>query len=95
MMQLARREPNRGIVPHARPCLGPDEEAAALRVLRSGRLAPGGATRVHSALRDDRRLVAIVMTQARRRPLFARCTAARGIAITSRGGHLRTFPKLP
>ena len=41
MMQLARREPNRGIVPHARPCLGPDEEAAALRVLRSGRLAPG------------------------------------------------------
>ncbi|HUD70660.1 MAG TPA: DegT/DnrJ/EryC1/StrS aminotransferase family protein [Dongiaceae bacterium] len=33
--------PARPIVPHARPSLGPDEEAAALRVLRSGRLAPG------------------------------------------------------
>ncbi len=30
-----------GFVPHGRPCLGGDEEAAALRVLRSGRLAPG------------------------------------------------------
>jgi len=29
------------LVPHGRPGLGPDEEAAALRVLRSGRLAPG------------------------------------------------------
>ena len=28
-------------VPHARPCLGADEEAAAIRVLRSGRVAPG------------------------------------------------------
>ena len=33
--------PARPIVPHARPSLGPDEEAAATRVLRSGRLAPG------------------------------------------------------
>lgn len=30
------------VVPHARPWIGPDEEAAALRVLRSARLAPGG-----------------------------------------------------
>lgn len=30
------------IVPHARPWIGPDEEEAALRVLRSARLAPGG-----------------------------------------------------
>ena len=29
------------VVPHARPCLGADEEEAALRVLRSARLAPG------------------------------------------------------
>ena len=28
-------------VPHARPCLGAEEEAAAIRVLRSGRVAPG------------------------------------------------------
>jgi perosamine synthetase len=31
----------RSITPHSRPCLGPDEEAAAVRVIRSGRLAPG------------------------------------------------------
>ena len=31
----------RRMVPHARPWLGADEEAAALRVLRSARLAPG------------------------------------------------------
>ena len=31
----------RRTVPHARPCLGADEDAAALRVLRSARLAPG------------------------------------------------------
>jgi perosamine synthetase len=29
------------VVPHARPCLGPEEEAAAARVIRSSRLAPG------------------------------------------------------
>jgi len=29
------------VVPHARPCLGPDEEEAAVRVIRSARLAPG------------------------------------------------------
>jgi dTDP-4-amino-4,6-dideoxygalactose transaminase len=33
--------PARPIVPHARPSLGADEEAAAIRVLRAGRLAPG------------------------------------------------------
>jgi perosamine synthetase len=33
--------PGRSLVPHSRPCLGKDEEEAALRVLRSGRLAPG------------------------------------------------------
>jgi len=33
--------PERSFVPHARPCVGPEEESAALRVLRSGRLAPG------------------------------------------------------
>jgi dTDP-4-amino-4,6-dideoxygalactose transaminase len=32
------------VIPHARPCLGAEEEAAALRVLRSGRLAPGPET---------------------------------------------------
>ncbi|OLC54092.1 MAG: hypothetical protein AUH92_04745 [Acidobacteria bacterium 13_1_40CM_4_69_4] len=32
-------------VPHSRPCLGRDEEEAALRVLRSGRLAPGQEAR--------------------------------------------------
>jgi dTDP-4-amino-4,6-dideoxygalactose transaminase len=31
----------RSITPHSRPCLGPEEEAAAVRVIRSGRLAPG------------------------------------------------------
>jgi dTDP-4-amino-4,6-dideoxygalactose transaminase len=31
----------RRVVPHARPWIGADEEEAALRVLRSGRLAPG------------------------------------------------------
>ena len=31
----------RVVVPHSRPCLGGGEEDAALRVLRSGRLAPG------------------------------------------------------
>ena len=35
------RSAGRTFVPHARPCLGPDEEAAALRVLRSRLLAPG------------------------------------------------------
>jgi dTDP-4-amino-4,6-dideoxygalactose transaminase len=37
----APRPAARFIVPHARPWIGLDEEAAALRVLRSGRLAPG------------------------------------------------------
>ena len=32
-------------VPHSRPCLGRDEEEAALRVLRSGRLAAGDEAR--------------------------------------------------
>lgn len=31
----------RGLVPHSRPCLGGEEEEAALRVLRAARLAPG------------------------------------------------------
>ncbi len=37
-------------VPHSRPCLGPDEAAAAVRVLRSGRLAPGEEARQGAAL---------------------------------------------
>jgi perosamine synthetase len=41
MIATARRLPERRVVPHARPLLGPEEQAAALRVLRSGRLAPG------------------------------------------------------
>jgi len=36
-----RRASGRPIVPHARPSIGADEEAAALRVLRAARLAPG------------------------------------------------------
>ena len=36
-----RRSPDRPVIPHARPFLGADEEAAALRVLRAARLAPG------------------------------------------------------
>jgi perosamine synthetase len=43
-MKPASRPPlptTRAIVPHSRPLLGRDEEQAALRVLRSGRLAPG------------------------------------------------------
>ena len=32
---------SRAVVPHSRPCLGDDEEAAARRVLRAARLAPG------------------------------------------------------
>jgi len=39
--QERRRGPERPIVPHARPSIGADEEAAALRVLRAARLAPG------------------------------------------------------
>jgi dTDP-4-amino-4,6-dideoxygalactose transaminase len=43
--------PARAIVPHSRPLLGPDEEQAAARVLRSGRLAPGAeAARLESLL---------------------------------------------
>jgi perosamine synthetase len=43
--------PVRGPVPHSRPCLGPEEEAAALRVLRAGRLAPGAeAARLEAVL---------------------------------------------
>lgn len=41
MRIAARPSPGPAIVPHARPCLGRDEEDAALRVLRSGRLASG------------------------------------------------------
>jgi dTDP-4-amino-4,6-dideoxygalactose transaminase len=42
MNSPATRAAARGaLVPHSRPCLGRDEEEAALRVLRSGRLAPG------------------------------------------------------
>ncbi len=37
-------------VPHSRPCLGRDEEEAALRVLRSGRLAAGEEARRGAAL---------------------------------------------
>ena len=41
-MSLARGAVSgRVVIPHARPRLGGDEEAAALRVLRSGRFAPG------------------------------------------------------
>jgi dTDP-4-amino-4,6-dideoxygalactose transaminase len=40
---MARPDPiaNPGRIAHGSPCLGPEEEAAALGVLRSGRLAPG------------------------------------------------------
>ncbi len=42
MSATARRPAASGApIPHSRPCLGRDEEAAALRVLRSRRLAPG------------------------------------------------------
>jgi len=40
-----RTSPHDDALPHSRPCLGPDEEAAALRVLRAGRLAPGDEAR--------------------------------------------------
>src|SRR5262249_14863294 len=38
---MTLRPAPRPVVPHARPWLGADEEAAALRVLRSARLQPG------------------------------------------------------
>lgn len=48
----ARQAAARGaIVPHSRPCLGGDEEEAARRVLRSGRLSPGSeAARLEALL---------------------------------------------
>jgi len=39
--RAGRSIPADAAVPHSRPCLGPEEEAAALRMVRSGRLAPG------------------------------------------------------
>ena len=41
MIPLRRAVPGEPLIPHSRPLLGPEEEAAALRVLRSARLAPG------------------------------------------------------
>jgi dTDP-4-amino-4,6-dideoxygalactose transaminase len=41
VIPLRRPAPGDAVIPHSRPLLGRDEEAAAIRVLRSGRLAPG------------------------------------------------------